>query len=133
MNFLLDSDTCSAHLKRPAGLAHRIFQYSGGLAVSTIVLAELYTWAYRRANTATIEQWIENDLLPNVTVLDFDADCAKRFGKLRGEMLQSGISVPRMDLMIAAVALTHDLTLVTHNTADYQNIPDLRVDDWLTS
>ena len=131
MSFLLDTDTCSIHLKRPAGLAHRFFQYSGRLAITTIVLAELYTWAYRRANPTKIEQWIENDLLPNVTVLDFDTDCAKQFGQLRGAMLMQGISVPRMDLIIAAVALTHDLTLVTHNTADYQNIPDLRLEDWL--
>ncbi len=34
-------------------------------------------------------------------------------------------------MMIASVALVHDLTLVTHNTADYQNIPGLRLDDWL--
>ena len=33
--------------------------------------------------------------------------------------------------MIASVALVHDLTLVTHNTADYQYIPGLRLDDWL--
>jgi tRNA(fMet)-specific endonuclease VapC len=37
-----------------------------------------------------------------------------------------------MDLMIASVALTHNLTLVTHNTADYQHIPGLQLDDWLT-
>jgi tRNA(fMet)-specific endonuclease VapC len=34
--------------------------------------------------------------------------------------------------MIASVALVHGLTLVTHNTADYRNIPGLRLDDWLT-
>jgi tRNA(fMet)-specific endonuclease VapC len=34
--------------------------------------------------------------------------------------------------MIAAAALVHNLTLVTHNTADYQNIPGLRLGDWLT-
>jgi tRNA(fMet)-specific endonuclease VapC len=33
--------------------------------------------------------------------------------------------------MIGAVALVHDLTLVTNNTADFQNIPGLRLDDWL--
>jgi len=35
--------------------------------------------------------------------------------------------------MIASVALVHDLTLVTHNTADFQRIPQLRLDDWLAS
>ena len=51
---------------------------------------------------------------------------------MRGLFLQKGISVSRLDLMIAAVALVHNLTLVTHNTSDYRNIPGLRLDDWLT-
>jgi hypothetical protein len=42
MIFLLDTDTCSAHTRRPARLAHRFIQYTGGLAIPTIVLAELY-------------------------------------------------------------------------------------------
>jgi tRNA(fMet)-specific endonuclease VapC len=37
--------------------------------------------------------------------------------------------VSRVDLMIGAVALVHNLTLVTHNTADFQNVPGLRLDD----
>jgi tRNA(fMet)-specific endonuclease VapC len=131
MNFLLDTDICSAHLKRSSGLMHRFSQHSGGLCVATIVLAELYTWAHQRKNPASITKRIENDLLPDVTVLDFDSACAKKFGQVRGSLLQQGLSVPTTDLMIAAVALVHNLTLVTHNTADYQHIPGLRLDDWL--
>lgn len=107
-------------------------QYSGGLAITTVILAELYTWAYKRAIPQPVIQWIEADLLPSVAVLDFDSDCAKEFGRLRGQLLQKGISVSRMDLMIAAVALVYNLTLVTHNTADYRHVPGLRLDDWLT-
>jgi tRNA(fMet)-specific endonuclease VapC len=132
MSFLLDTDVCSAHLKRPAGLMHRFVQHSGRLHLTTIVLAELYTWAYQRARPQPVILRIENDLLPDVTLLDFDANCAREFGKLRGQLLQHGISVNRVDLLIAAVALNHNLTLVTHNTKDYTNIPGLRLDDWLT-
>ncbi len=71
-------------------------------------------------------------LLPDVTVLDFDSDCAKQFGRVRGESLQQGVSISRVDLLIASVALAHNLTLVTHNTVDYRNIPGLRLEDWLT-
>jgi tRNA(fMet)-specific endonuclease VapC len=131
MSFLLDTDICSAHLKRPAGLTHRFVQHSGGLYIPTIVLGELYTWAYHRQNPKPVIQRIENDLLLDLTVLDFDSDCAKQFGRARGQLLQQGISVSRMDLMIACVALVHNLTLVTHNTADYRHIPALRLDDWL--
>ena len=58
---------------------------------------------------------------------------AHEFGQARGTLLQQGISVGRMDLMIGSVALVHNLTLVTHNTADFENIPGLRLDDWLDS
>lgn len=131
MSFLLDTDTCSAHLKRPSGLMHRFVQHSGGLFIATIVLAELYTWAHHRRNPTPLIQRIENDLLSDVTVLDFDSDCAKEFGRVRGQLLQQGISVSRVDALIASVALFHNLTLVTHNTADFQNIPGLRLEDWL--
>ncbi len=66
-----------------------------------------------------------------MTVLDFDSACAEVFGKVRGALLRQGIQVAAADLMIASVALVHDLTLVTHNTADFQHIPGLRLDDWL--
>jgi len=130
MTFLLDTDTCSAHLRRPAGLAHRFFQYSGRLAVPTIVLAELYAGAYHRPDPAPLLGKVK-DLLEDVHVLVFDESCAMEFGKVKGILLQQGITVSTADLMIAAVALAHDLTLVTHNTADYRHIPGLRLDDWL--
>ena len=106
-------------------------QYSGRLHLPTIALAELYAWAYRRANPATLLRAINNDLLASVTILDFDTACAEQFGKIRGDLLQQGLQVATADLMIASVALVQNLTLVTHNTADFQNIPGLRLDDWL--
>lgn len=132
MSFLLDTNICSAHLKRPAGLMHRFVQHSGRLYIATIVLGELYAWAYRRSNPTSLLDKIENDLLPDVILLDYDTVSANEFGRLRGTMLQQGLVVSRLDLMIGAVALVHNHTLVTHNTADFQNIPGLRLEDWLT-
>ena len=34
------------------------------------------------------------------------------------------------DLMIAAIALAHGLTLVTHNVAEFRRVPGLTVEDW---
>lgn len=130
MNFLLDTDTCSAHMRRPARLAHRFMQYMGGLAIPSIVLAELYAGAYKHPNPSRLLSLIA-DLLQDLQVIDFDAACAAQFGQVRGTLLQQGISVSRMDLLIASVALVHNLTLVTHNTADYRYIPGLHLDDWL--
>ncbi len=131
MKFLMDTNICSAHMRRPTQLAHRFIQYVGQLAFPTIVLAELYAGAYHHSTPNRLVALI-GDLLQEVHVLDFDSACAKQFGQVRGQLLQQGISVNSVDLMIASVALVHDLTLVTHNTTDFRNVPGLRVEDWLT-
>jgi tRNA(fMet)-specific endonuclease VapC len=131
MTHLLDTNICSAHMRHPAGLAHRFFQYAGGIAMSTVVLAELHAGAYNHPNPTKLLSLIA-DLLQEVAVLDFDSACAEQYGKLQGGLLRKGITGPVADLMIASAALVHNLTLVTHNTADFQNIPNLRLDDWLT-
>lgn len=133
MSFLLDTNTCSAHFRRPTGLAHRFIQYSGRLFIPTIVLGELFAWAYRRNDPKPLLTFINGDLLQDVAVLDFDASCAEEYGKRRGELLRQGRPVGEPDLMIAAVALVHGLTLVTHNTADFEHIAGLPLDDWLVA
>ena len=130
MSHLIDTNICSAHFRRPGGLAHRFIQYGGGLFVSTVVLGELYAGAYHVRHPAPLLKKIA-DMLIDVTVLDFDHVCSQIFGQLRGKLLQQGISVPTADLMIASVAIVHDLTLVTNNIVDFRNIPGLRLEDWL--
>jgi tRNA(fMet)-specific endonuclease VapC len=130
MSHLLDTNICSAHFRRSAGIAHRFIQHNGRLFIPTIVLAELYAGAYHVSNPEPLLQKIV-DLLDDVEILSFDHPCAEQFGIVRGRLLRKGISIPETDLMIASVALVHDLTLVTHNTADFQHVPGLRLEDWL--
>jgi tRNA(fMet)-specific endonuclease VapC len=132
MSFLLDTNIVSFHLKRPRGLMHRFVQYSGRLYVSSVALAELYVWAFRKPDPTSSLAAIDVMLRDDVSRLDFDDECAKKFGELRAELLERGVGVNPFDLLIASVALVYDLTMVTHNTADFQNIPGLRLDDWLT-
>lgn len=88
-------------------------------------------WAFARDDPRPMQASIDRLLQYEISVIDFDHDCAKQFGSLRIERRRHGIEVGTTDLMIASVALLHDLTLVTHNTADFQNIPGLRMEDWL--
>lgn len=132
MSFLLDTDHLSAHFRRPSGLAHRFVQYSGRLYAPSIALAEIYVWAFRRQDPIAALASIDRTLSHEVNVLDYDNDCAREFGRVRMVLRRKGIEVPTVDLLIASVALVYDLTLVTHNSADFRNIPDLRLDDWLS-
>ncbi len=130
MSFLLDTNICSVHLRRPSGLVHRFIQHSGRLHVSTVVLAELYAWAYWKGDPVPFVRKI-GEFLQDINIVSFDRRCAEQFGRLRGVIQRKGISVSPVDLMIASVALEQDLTLVTNNTADFRHIPDLRLEDWL--
>ncbi len=131
MSFLLDSDICSAYLCRPGPLFARFMQYSGRLCISTITSSDLYTWAYKQDDPTLILNKV-HDFLRDVAVLPFDDACALELGRTRGRLLRQGITVSPVDLMIGSIALVHNLTLVTHNTVDFKNIPGLRLDDWLT-
>ncbi len=133
MSFLLDTNILSAHLRRPPGLAHRFMQYGGRLYTSSVVLAELFVWAYNRPDPTKLLTGIDELLFEELNVLNYDVDCANEFGRVRIQVRQRGIEVPSVDLLIASVALVYDPTLVTHNTADFRNVPDLRLVDWLTS
>lgn len=130
MEFVLDTDICSASMKRPSDLWHRFIQYSGRLAIPSLVLAELRAGAYLRPDPAPLLVKIE-ELLQEVFVIDFDSECAERSGRVRGDLGRLGLTVAPFDLLIASVALARDATLVTHNTAHFARIPGLRLADWL--
>jgi predicted nucleic acid-binding protein len=130
MSFLLDTDICSAHLKRKGNLAHRLVQHMGRIHVSVITVGELYTWALRAKASPQRLSSLE-DFLTDVQVLELTGLVARKFGEVRAAMLDVGTPAPEMDLMIAATALVYNLTLVTHNTQDYTNVPGLTFDDWL--
>ena len=129
MSYLLDTDTCSAHLKSGA-LTHRMLQYSGRLHLSTVTLAELFTWAMRAKAPPHRLQGVL-DLSKDVVVLDLTPDVARRFGEVHANLLDKGQAAPPMDLLIAATALVHGLTVVTHNHQHFKKIPGLSLDDWL--
>ena len=56
----------------------RFVQHSGGLYIPTVVLGELYAWAYRRPDPASLIDKIEHDLLLDVVVLGYSDTRAQR-------------------------------------------------------
>lgn len=132
MSFLLDTDTCSAYLKGNRQVWTRCQQHSGRLFVSAVTAAELFTWAMRKKAPARRLPAVL-DLFDDVPILDVTVDIARKFGELRAVLLDAGRPVPEMDLLIAASAMTHGLTLVTHNVRDFAIVTGLDIQDWLTS
>ena len=109
---------------------NRVIQYGGRLHVSAITVGELYTWALRsKASPKRMTKLI--DFLNEVTILEVDDSGAYQFGVIRAAQLDAGLPSPELDMMNAATALVHGLTMVTHNTQDYANVPGLSLADWM--
>jgi tRNA(fMet)-specific endonuclease VapC len=60
----------------------------------------------------------------------FDDRAAEVYGPIRVDLAARGQLIGPHDLMIAAIALTNGLTLVTHNTVEFSRVPGLMIDDW---
>lgn len=132
MSFLSDTDICSAHLKGDRQVWHKMLQHGGQLHVSAVSVGELFTWALRTGVSPKRRQALL-DFLQDVTVLDVTATVGERVSvDFEPGWMDAGQGTPDMDLLIAATALVHDLTLVTHNVQDYSNVPGLRIQDWLS-
>ncbi|MCB9783679.1 MAG: type II toxin-antitoxin system VapC family toxin [Candidatus Omnitrophica bacterium] len=131
MSFLLDTNILPAYLRGQTQLNHRFIQHSGRIYTSSLNMAELYVWANRRPLPEAAISSIDRLMDVEVSVLQHDLDCARIYGETYVALQKSGKSPSPMDLMIASVALVYDLTLVTHNTRDFESIPNLRIQDWL--
>jgi tRNA(fMet)-specific endonuclease VapC len=62
-----------------------------------------------------------------VKVAPFDLLAAQSFAKFRATVAAGG---DPDDVMIAAIAASNDLTLVTRRPGDFARFPHLRVEDW---
>jgi tRNA(fMet)-specific endonuclease VapC len=58
-----------------------------------------------------------------------DAD-AEIYGLLRADLENKGKIIGPYDLQIAAQALTRDLILVTNNTAEFERVSNLKLENW---
>lgn len=132
MSFLIDTDTCSAYLKGDNRVHGRFVQHGGQLHVSAVTAGELFTWGLMAGVSSSRMKGLLN-LLRDVAFLDVNRAVSERFGELRVQQIKLGHHTPDMDLLIAATALTYNLTVVTHNQKHFATVPGLRLLDWLLS
>lgn len=132
MSFLVDTDICSAYLRGDNRVHGRFVQHGGQLYLSAVTAGQLFTWAFMAGFSSSRMQGLLN-LLRDITFLDVNRVVSEKFGELRIQQIKLGHHTPDMDLLIAATALVHNLTVVTHNQKHFATVPGLRLQDWLVS
>jgi len=138
MAFLLDTNTVSETVKPKPDervLAWLEAQTPTELFLAAQTIGELVRGARKvkeKGRRERFEQWIERDLANQFEgrVLFLDEPAAVLWGRLMGDGDRAGRSPAAADAQIAAVALNHDLTLVTRNVKDFRRFDITLINPW---
>ncbi len=131
MIYLLDSNVCIHLLNgRHTTLIQRFRQYDPRQTVlCSMVKAELLRGALRSQRVELNLERLAIFFAP-LKSLPFDDNAAEHFARIGAELLKLGTPIGPNDLVIAATAQANQVTLVTHNTAEFSRVPGLRLEDW---
>ena len=129
--WLLDTNAVIALVTRRSEPLLRRVESSepGALAISAIVAHELYFGAYRsqkiQFNLETLRL-----LFADLDILDLDQEDARAAGEIRAELARRGTPIGPYDILIAGQAMARGLPRVSNNTAEFQRIAGLQLEDW---
>jgi tRNA(fMet)-specific endonuclease VapC len=82
--------------------------------------------AYKKIEFENIMKFMDNE----VKVIQFGVGIAKKCVKIKTQLEVRGISIDMPDLIIGSSAVDMGYILVTNNTKDFKNIPNLSIEDW---
>ena len=125
--FLLDTNIVIA-LFADEELAKTNLTQAAEIFLPSIVIGELYYGAKKSGRPTANLQRIDEFAASNV-VLGCDSDTARQYGEVKHELQRKGQPIPENDVWIAAIALQHDLTLVTRD-GHFAEIEVLQTTRW---
>lgn len=131
MKFLLDTNICIYIIKRkPPEVLQKFNAYQvGDIGISSITVAELEFGVQKSQFPEKNKQALAQFLLP-LTTVDFDLAAATMYGKIRATLEKQGTPIGSLDTLIAAHALSLQLTLISNNVKEFSRVLDLKLDNW---
>lgn len=131
MKYLLDTNICIALLKGgDERLLSRFEEASTAqFFLCSIVKAELFYGA-RKSQRVEANLKLLDAFFTQFESLVFDDKASEFYGVARSLLAKMGMPVGANDLLIASIAQSHDLTLISRNEKELRRIPGLRLEAW---
>lgn len=129
---MLDTNICIYIIKnKPQNVREKLKEFDiGDLVLSSITVSELYYGVYKSEHMEKNLLALEHFLKP-FDILEYDIKASVAYGKIRADLEKKGQIIGGLDMMIAAHALSCNMTLVTNNTKEFQRVKELRLDNWV--
>jgi len=131
MRYLLDTNILSSLIRDPQGRIAERIKVVGDRAICTniVVAAELRYGAAKKASPRLTEQ--VEAVLGVIEILPLELPADEIYGSIRTQLELAGTPIGGNDLIIAAHAITLDLTLVSDNEREFARVAGLRIENWL--
>jgi tRNA(fMet)-specific endonuclease VapC len=126
--YLLDTDWVVDILNGQEKAIHTVLELApAGLAVSIITYGELYEGAAFAHDPQPALAGLRS-FLKEKAILRLTQPIMERFAQIRGSLPRPvRQQIGDLDILIAATCLEHNLTLLTRNVKDFQQIPNLKL------
>ena len=127
--YLLDTNICIFYLKGRFDLNKQIGEIGAqNCFISEITVAEL---KYGIENSATPDSLREiiNAFIPKFLVVPI-YDALDIYAKEKVRLRKNGMLIDDFDILIGATAIAHDMIMVTNNTAHFNRLEGLIIEDW---
>jgi len=125
--YLLDTNIVIALFAGDANVQAKLGEASE-VFIPSIVFGELFYGARKSGRVEANLQRVD-ELLASSAVLACDAETAQHYAIVKNDLRLKGKPIPENDIWIAALALQHDLVLVTHD-AHFQEVHNLATESW---
>jgi tRNA(fMet)-specific endonuclease VapC len=127
--FLIDTNIAIHARDGTDSVLDKLAEHDGAVLLSALSLAELERGVYKNPAYAALRRARLDVLMAYIPVLFFDSAAAQIYGQI---IAQCGwIKGRDYDRMIAAHAISTRSVLVTHNAADFRDIPGLVIENWI--
>ncbi|MEA5534188.1 type II toxin-antitoxin system VapC family toxin [Crocosphaera sp. XPORK-15E] len=131
MTYLLDTCTVSDFAKGERNtLRHIKLMTPSDIFISSITLMEIHYGMLLNPDSNQKIRYVIEDFLDVITISPFTETEATEAGKIRTILKAQGSPISAYNLLIAATAKVHYLTIVTSNVKEFERVPDLRVINW---
>ncbi len=128
---LLDTNACIALLKRRAPeLRDRIVALPKDQTATCAIVKAERMFGVAKSDWPDKARAQTEQLLTGLRLIDFTANCADEYGRIRFALERAGQGIGANDALIAATALAHGATLITRNLKEFGRVPGLAVEAW---
>jgi tRNA(fMet)-specific endonuclease VapC len=125
--YLLDTNAAIALMARDAALRSK-FSHPDETYISVVALGELYFGAEQSARVTSNREQVDM-IASEMAVIECNIATARQYGKIRQQLRSKGRPIPDNDIWIAALAIQHNLTLLTRD-AHFAEVAGLTIEGW---